>query len=138
MAAVKHFPFKRKSEDGLIVISCQIDFNPIDIALDTGASHTTVDLTQLLMLGYEINDAVRTEKIETASGVIKAFVFKISSINCLGITKNNFEINSYDFLAHGIFSDFEGVLGLDFLEGIKFCVDMDFFEITIQNKKNIL
>jgi len=34
------------------------------------------------------------------------------------------QIQIYDFLAHGIFSDYNGLLGLDFFEGTKFCIDM--------------
>jgi hypothetical protein len=34
----------------------------------------------------------------------------------------DFQIQVYDFLAHGIFSDYNGLLGLYFLEGIKCCV----------------
>ena len=135
MATVNHFPFKRKDEDGLILIPCEIDFDRFVIALDTGASHTTIDLTQLLMNGYDLKNSIRIEKVETASGIVDAFVFLISSISCLGITRKNIEINSYDFLGNGLFSDFEGLLGLDFFDGVKFCVDMDEQGITIQNKK---
>lgn len=34
--------FSRKTEDSLIVVPCAIDKNPLALALDTGASHTTV------------------------------------------------------------------------------------------------
>ena len=37
--------------------------------------------------------------------------------------KEKFQIQVYDFLAHGIFSDYNGLLGLDVLEGTKFCID---------------
>jgi hypothetical protein len=39
------------------------------------------------------------------------------------LTKEKFQIQVYDFLAHGIFSDYNGLPGLDFLEGTKFCID---------------
>jgi len=42
-----------------------------------------------------------------------------------------FEIQVYDFIAHGIFSDYNGLLGLDFLEGTNFCID------TIENTISI-
>ena len=50
-------------------------------------------------------------------------VFEIDSFASLGVTKEKFQIQVYDFLAHGIFSDYNGLLGLDFLEGTKFCID---------------
>ena len=33
-------------------------------------------------------------------------------------------IQIYDFLAHGIISDYDGLLGLDFFENTRFCIDM--------------
>jgi hypothetical protein len=45
----------------------------------------------------------------------------------------------YDFLAHGIFSDYNGLLGLDFFDGLHFCIDTKNNFITInkdlKNKK---
>lgn len=39
---------------------------------------------------------------------------------------------AYDFFAHNLLTDFDGVLGLDFFKGVKFCIDMNKSEITIQ------
>lgn len=46
---MKKYPFKRKNGDSLITIPCRIGIDTIALALDTGASHTTFDLTQILM-----------------------------------------------------------------------------------------
>ena len=43
----------------------------------------------------------------------------------------NFEMQVYDFLAHGITSNYEGVLGLNFLRNNKFCIDINKCEISI-------
>jgi hypothetical protein len=32
----------------------------------------------------------------------------------LGISRTNFDVQVYDFLAHGIVSDYDEVIGLDF------------------------
>jgi len=61
--------------------------------------------------------------IETASGTIETEVFEVGSFSSLGIQKNEFQIQVYDFQAHGIFSDYNGLLGLDFLESTRFCID---------------
>lgn len=58
-------------------------------------------------------------------------MFEIDTFASLGLTKNKFQIQVYDFLAHGIFSDYNGLLGLDFLEGTKFCIDTNENTITI-------
>ena len=50
-------------------------------------------------------------------------IFEIDIFSSLGLTKEKFQIQVYDFLAHGIFSDYNGLLGLDFLQGTKFCID---------------
>ena len=44
----------------------------------------------------------------------------------------NIEVCAYDFFAHHLLTDFDGVLGLDFFKGVKFCIDMNKAEITIQ------
>jgi hypothetical protein len=42
-----------------------------------------------------------------------------------------FPIQVYDFIAHGIYSDYDGLLGLDFLKGTKFCIDLNENTISI-------
>lgn len=49
----------------------------------------------------------------------------------LGIQETNFEVQVYDFIAHGVTSNYDGVLGLDFLKKRKFCLDLPNGEITI-------
>ena len=129
---MKKYPFKRKTQDSLITIPCKMGIDTIALALDTGASHTTFDLTQILMLGYEVKDAIRTEQVETGGGIVNTHVFILKEMTCLGITKRNIEVSAYDFFAFNIVADFDGVLGLDFFENVKFCVDMQQKEITMQ------
>jgi hypothetical protein len=136
MVVMKTHHFVRRDEDDLVVVPCKIDEDKITLALDTGASHTTVDLTPLLLAGYSVSDVVGMEKIETASGVIEAYIFVVHRIECLGIVRKNFTLSAYDFFAYHFLADFEGVLGLDFLKGTKFCIDLEEQEITVQLKNN--
>ena len=124
--------FQRKSVDSLIVVPCYVGFDKLALALDTGASHTTIDLTPLLIAGYEMKDAIRTEQIETASGVIEAHVFMVKEFSSLDIKRQNIEICAYDFFSYQLITDFDGVLGLDFFENVKFYVDMKQNVITTQ------
>ena len=71
-------------------------------------------------------------KIETASGVINAYIFKIKTFFAIDTTLTDIEVCSYDFFTNHLFTDFDGVLGLDFFKGVKFCVDMNQSIITIQ------
>lgn len=131
MVTMKIYPFRRKSKDSLITIPCKVGNDNIALALDTGASHTTFDLTQMLMLGYNISDAIRMEQVETGGGIVETYVFVLKQLSCLGITRHNIEISAYDFFAFNIVAEFDGVLGLDFFDDVKFCIDLKQEEIII-------
>ncbi len=124
--------FKREPESGLIVIRVEIDGkSELKMVLDTGATNTTIDNNAQYLLGYDLKDSIGRVEIETANGVIETDVFEVLSFSSLGLSQDNFQIQVYDFLAHGIFSDYNGLLGLDFLEGTKFCIDTKSNTITI-------
>ena len=91
--------------------------------LDTGATNTTIDSNALYLVGHDLKDSIGMVEIETANGIIETEIFEIDSFSSLGISKEKFQIQVYDFASHGIFSDYNGLLGLDFLEGTKFCID---------------
>ena len=126
------YRFKREPDSGLILVNVEVDgkYEPRMI-LDTGASNTTIDSNALYLIGYDLKDSVGTVAIETANGIIESNVFELSTFDSLGLTKASFPIQVYDFLAHGVFSDYDGLLGLDFLEGTKFCIDTRQNTITI-------
>jgi predicted aspartyl protease len=126
------FPFKREPESGLIIVSIEIDEKyELKMILDTGATNTTIDSNALYLLGYDLKDNIGSVEIETANGIIQTEVFEIDSFSSLGITKDKFQIQVCGFLAHGVFSDYNGLLGLDFLEGTKFCIDTKLNIITL-------
>ena len=118
------YRFKREPESGLILVNVEIDGKyELRMILDTGASNTTIDSNALYLLGYDLKDNIGTVAIETANGIIETEVFELGTFAALGLTKVGFQIQVYDFLAHGVFSDYNGLLGLDFLEGTDFCID---------------
>ncbi|MEP7171758.1 MAG: retropepsin-like aspartic protease [Bacteroidota bacterium] len=126
------YHFKREPENGLIIVSIEIDGKyELKMVLDTGATHTTIDSNALYLIGYHLKDNIGTVEIETANGIIETEVFEVGTFSSLGLSKNNFQIQVYDFLAHGIYSDYNGLLGLDFLEKTKFCIDTKMNIITI-------
>lgn len=125
-------PFKREPENGLIIVSIEIDDKyELKMVLDIGATNTTIDSNALYLLGYDLKDNIGTVKIETANGIIETEVFELDSFSSLGLTKKKFQIQVYDFLAHDILSDYNGLLGLDFFEGTKFCIDLKQNMITL-------
>jgi predicted aspartyl protease len=126
------FPFKREPESGLIVVAIEIDDKyELKMVLDTGATNTTIDSNALYLLGHDLKDSIGTVQIETANGIIDTELFELNSFASIGITRKPFQIQVYDFLAHGIFSDYDGLLGLDFLDGFKFCIDTKNSIITL-------
>ena len=127
----QHFPFELSDEDSLIQIDFWFQKNKLTFAVDTGASHTVIDLAPLLIAGYELRDSVGMVELETGKGIIEAYVFRIPRIEALGIVQTDFEICSYDFFSNNIFSTFDGVLGLDFLREHKICIDFRESMITM-------
>jgi hypothetical protein len=130
----KSFNFKRYHEDSLILVNAKVGHEPATLALDTGATHTVIDLTILLMAGYSLSDVVKTVEMETAKGVIETYVFNVSNLTCLGITYKNKEICSYDLLANNVMTAIDGVLGLDFFENCNLNIDFKDSIITLGKK----
>jgi predicted aspartyl protease len=104
----------------------------LDLVFDTGASHTFINFGVLIKEGYRVGDTKGLVPVETANGIIYANRFNITQIECLGIAKEYFEVTSY------IFDDpennYQGVIGLDFLGKMKFCIDLDTNEISLHHK----
>ena len=119
------YRFERDPEGGIILVNVQLDGRHFfKMVLDTGASRTTIDTSALYMADYTTGNIAETSAIETANGIVEVEVSEVNNLTALGQTKRHFPIQVYDFLAHGILSDYDGLLGLDFFEGTAFCIDM--------------
>ena len=120
------FPFLRDPESGLILVNIEIDTRfELKMVLDTGATHTTIDSNALYLLGYDLQESIGRVEIETANGIIETDVFELESFSSLGQMKKGFQVQVYDFLAHGIFSDYNGLLGLDFFQDQHLCLHLN-------------
>lgn len=121
--------FQREPESGLILLGVEID-NKFDLkmVLDTGATHTTIDINALYLMGYDLKDCQGKVEIETANGIIETKLFLLENFSALTLNKTQFMVQVYDFMNHGIISDYNGLIGLDFLKNEKFCIDL------VQNK----
>lgn len=126
------YTFELTDEINLIIVIASIDGYELRLALDTGASDTVIDLTALLIAGYQKTDAQRLVEIETGKGIIQAEVYEVIDFQVLGIRQKQFTICSYDFLANSILTDIDGVLGLDFFKNRKLCIDFNQSIITVQ------
>ena len=129
------YPFQLLSDEDLIIINAWIEGYKIRLAVDTAATHTTVDFNILLMLGYSEKDTTGAILIETANGIMEVKKYLISDFRALDKEKSNFEIVSYDFLEKGILSMYDGVLGLDFLSQTVLTIDFIKQEIWLNQAK---
>lgn len=129
---MKVYAFDRFADEDIIIVNAIIgDKYEFRLALDTAATHTTIDSNVLYFSGYELKNSKGEREIETSNGIIVVERFDIDKLECLGSKRKNFEVQVYDFLAHGVTSDYDGVIGLDFLKENKFCIDLKNGEITI-------
>jgi predicted aspartyl protease len=85
------FQFQREDEDGLLVVSITLDNKyELKMALDTGASHTTIDSNALYLSGYELKDSIGLVEIETANGIVETEVFEINEFNSFWLFSKKF------------------------------------------------
>lgn len=125
----------REAETGIFTVIATVNGSQrLKLILDTGATVSTIDSNVLYMAGYRPEDAIGTEMVETANGIIETDLHEMKTFRLFGITRKNFIIQAHDFLEHGIISDYNGLLGLDFFEGYRFCIDMVTNELTITEK----
>ncbi len=129
---MKIFPFDLPTDEDVIIVNASIEGKfKFRLALDTAATHTTIDSNVLYFSGYELKNSKGEQEIETSNGIIVVETYDIEHLECLGITKTDFEVQVYDFLAHGITSDYDGVIGLNFLREHKFCIDILKGEVSV-------
>ena len=129
---MKVFPFDLPTDEDVIIVNASIERKfKFRLALDTAATHTTIDSNVLYFSGYELKNSKGEREIETSNGIIVVETYDIEHLECLGITKTDFEVQVYDFLAHGITSDYDGVIGLNFLREHKFCIDILKGEVSV-------
>ena len=130
---MKIFPFDLPTGEDVIIVNASIEGKfKFRLALDTAATHTTIDSNVLYFSGYELKNSKGEQEIETSNGIIVVETYDIEHLECLGISKTNFEVQVYDFLAHGITSDYDGVIGLNFFREYKFCIDIAKGEVSVE------
>ncbi len=129
---MKVFKFPIPTEDGVIIVDASIEGKyKFRLALDTAATHTTIDSNVLYLSGYSLKESKGEAELETSNGIIRVELYDIEQFECFGILKPKFEVQVYDFMAHGIMSDYDGVIGLNFLREHKFCIEIEKGEVTI-------
>jgi predicted aspartyl protease len=92
----------------------------VDLALDTGATRTTISRQTALYLGYELAALREQVRIITGSGMVSVPLLNVDRIEALGKAAINMRV-----LCHTLPSraDIDGVLGLDFLRDERLVID---------------
>jgi hypothetical protein len=133
------YSFEKDPEGEIILVSVKLDgIHSFKMLLDTGASRTTFDITALLLVGYDVKSCLLNEAnmIETANGIVKVNFFEAISITSMGHTVHQMPVQLYDFMAHGILSDYDGMLGLDFFKNTVFSIDMENHTVEINSEQS--
>ena len=128
---MKIHTFTRSTDESLILVKVRVNKSALNLAFDTGATHTVIDTTALLLANCRLATSKDKPLLETASGIVTAELFEVDSLLSLGIQRNNFQVHAYDLIGNGVLTEIDGVLGLDFFEGYKFCVDLGLHEISV-------
>jgi predicted aspartyl protease len=117
--------------EGLIVVKSEL-WGPkggsgVRLALDTGATTTTVNAAVLVSLGYDPAISSSRVPITTGSGITYAPLVVLSKIITLGRERLDFPV-----LGHTLppTAGVDGVLGLDFLRGLSLTLDFRAGQIT--------
>jgi DUF4097 and DUF4098 domain-containing protein YvlB len=87
------FPFDLPTNENVIIVNASIQEKyKFRLALDTAATHTTIDSNVLYLSGYELKNSKGEFEIETANGIIIVERYDLEQIACLCISKSNFEV----------------------------------------------
>ncbi len=117
------YPLELMRPDDVILTEVLINMHKASLVLDTGATHTIVDVNTLLIAGYAFVSSGK-KKFETANGIIDVDMIHLTDIIIWGKSFNKIDIYALDFIEAGITSPYEGVLGLDLMK--QFCITLDF------------
>ena len=121
---------------GLIVVRAALSgprgIITLRLALDTGATRTTVNHAPLVSLGYD--PATTPDRVQVTMGGSVEFspVLAVDRIEALGLTQEGLRILAHTLPAS---ASVDGVLGLDFLRNRRLVIDFTKGEIEISKPR---
>lgn len=78
---MKLFAFELTSDEDVILVNSSIEGKyKFRLALDTAATHTTIDSNVLYFSGYELKNSIGEKEIETSNGIIVVELYYYRSI----------------------------------------------------------
>jgi len=128
---LKSYPFLLGQGAEIVVVRCIVNKYKLQFIVDTGASDTILDKNALFAFGGQLTPSIPSITLETASGMVTAEAAMVGSFEALGLRHDAYRIHVFDFLQHRIFTEIDGILGLDFFAGMKLCIDFRQSAITL-------
>lgn len=119
--------------DGLIVLRLTVgginaeNFRNVIVALDTGASNTSIPTKIASDLGYYLTNPKQVVLLTTGSGIVPAKIITVRKLTAIGETIENIDVVCHDLPFR---STIDGVLGLNFLS--HFDLNISFSTGTIE------
>ena len=122
---------------GLIVL--RLEIGSIDgsasgilpVALDTGASNTTVPPELVTALGYDLSKSGHEVSVVTGNGDVPAKCITVRKLTAIGETVENIDVLCHNLSENSVVG---GVLGMNFLE--HFDVNISFSTGTIELRRH--
>lgn len=99
------------------------------LLLDTGASWTLVRPRVLEKVGLDLRIIEESRPITAVSGIARTSVLAVPGLAILGTFRERFDVVAYDLPPS---APFDGLLGLDFLVGLRLTLDMKAGELTAE------
>jgi hypothetical protein len=121
------------AREGLILVSAELAGPSgsalLQLALDTGATATMVNVGHLVAVGYD--PAVTPERVEVTTGSGVEFIprIQVTCLKALGHTRGPFSVLSHTLPPS---AGIDGLLGLDFLRGQTLTIDFRLGHVDLQ------
>lgn len=117
---------------GLVLIPAVLEgpkqFVNLHLAVDTGASHTFINVPLLISAGYHPAQFMSQGQVNTAGGIVSAPRLTVSALSVLGKRRQAFPVVAHTLSAS---TPIDGLLGLDFFRGQRLTIDFRAGEIEL-------
>lgn len=100
----------------------------VRLLLDTGATFTMLSHAVLFLSGHDPTRSDRRVSLTTASGTAYAPQVSVNSLSTLGIRREDFVVAAHTLPPS---APVDGLLGLDFLVGLRLTLDMRLGELAV-------
>ncbi len=103
----------------------------LNLLVDTGSTYTVIESEILRKIGCPPSTARDTRQIITASGRVNVPRVQVAQIHCFGQRIENYHVFAHVFPREFYF---DGLLGMDFLEGFPLEIKPYSGEIVVRNR----